>query len=478
LWLVLGAFLAVGVAARLRQYAGCPSYWYDESYLLLNVFSRGFADLLGPLAYRQAAPPVFLWSLRGLYELGGGSEWLMRLPALLSSLAALALMVPLARGVVGGRGWVWAVAFCAVSNHAVSHGCEVKPYATDFLVTAALLLGAAACLRADPPRGWALAGLALGAPLAPWFSFPSVYVAAAAGLAFLAAGVRRRSRPLTLCGMALGALLPLSVAALWYTTMRHQNSRGLHNYWADYFPDLSSPKLVLRWTAGYLVDVGQYGTAGMGVPLAVLMALGAAVLWTRSRALAVLLVGPLALAWVGAALHRYPLGDRLLFFAVPCAWLLAAEAMAAAVARLRGRWAWAATAVLAALLLPGTLARFRDLATVQAKAEFRQAFAFVERHRAAADRVMVQHVQVYEVYHGPDPALVDWEDTPAAVRQAVGRGRLWLVFAPTPEALAYVRDLSRCGRVLCGERALGGRFRGLKVAVYEPTPPPAAEPGR
>jgi 4-amino-4-deoxy-L-arabinose transferase-like glycosyltransferase len=475
--LVLGAVLAVGIAARCRQYAGCPSYWYDEAYLLLNVFDRGFAELLGPLRYRQAAPPAFLWSLRGLYELGGGSEWVMRLPALLSGLAGLALMVPLARSLVGGRGWVWAVAFCALSNHAVSHGCEVKPYATDFLVTAALLLGAAVCLRTDGPRGWALAGVALAAPLAPWFSFPSVYVAAAAGLALLAAGVRRRSGPLTACGLVLGALLAVSAAALWYATMRYQNSRGLHAYWADYFPSLSSPKLVLRWTAGYLADVGQYGTAGMGVPLAVLMALGTAVLWWRSRALAVLVAGPLVLAWVGAALHRYPLGDRLLFFAVPCAWLLAAEAMAATVARLPRRATWAATAVLAALLLPGTLARFRDLAVIQAKAEFRQAFAFIERHRAAADRVMVQHVQVYEVYHGPDPALVDWEDPPGAVRQAVGRGRLWLVFAPTPDALAYVRDLSRCGRVLCGRRGQCGHFRGLKVALYEPTPA-AADEGR
>jgi hypothetical protein len=477
LWLVVGAVLALGVAARCRQYLGCPSYWYDEAYLLLNVFGRGFADLLGPLAYRQAAPPVFLWSLRGLYEVGGGPEWLMRLPALLCSLAGLAVMVPLARCAVGGRGWVWAVAFCALSNHAVSHGCEVKPYACDFLVTAALLLAGAACLQADRPSGWGLAGLALAAPLAPWFSFPSVYVGGAAGLAILAAGVRRRSWPLAAGGLTLGSLLLLSVTALWYVTMRHQNSRGLHNYWAAYFPDLSSPKLVVRWTAGYLVDVGQYGTAGMGVPLAVLMAMGTAVLWTRSRALALLLAGPLALAWVGAALHRYPLGDRLLFFAVPCAWLLAAEGMAAAVGRLRGRAAWAATAVLAALLLPGTLSRFRDLAVVTAKAEFRQAFAFIERHRAAGDRVMVQHVQVYEVYHGPDPALLDWEDDPGAVSQAVGRGRLWLVFSPTPDALTYVRDLSRRGRVLSGKPARCGRFRGLEIALYEPTAPAAGGGG-
>src|SRR5689334_4080513 len=72
----LAALLAVGVAARLRLYASCPSYWYDEAYLLLNVFRKSCLELLGPLRDDQAAPPLFLWALRGLYAAcGGGERW-------------------------------------------------------------------------------------------------------------------------------------------------------------------------------------------------------------------------------------------------------------------------------------------------------------------------------------------------------------------------------------------------------------------
>src|SRR5690348_1809895 len=81
--------LALGVALRVRQYAACPSYWYDEAYLLLNVFRRSFLELLGPLRDDQAAPPLFLWTLRGLYRVAGGGEWVMRLPALAAGVAGL-----------------------------------------------------------------------------------------------------------------------------------------------------------------------------------------------------------------------------------------------------------------------------------------------------------------------------------------------------------------------------------------------------
>ena len=40
LWLVL---LAVGLVARCRQYFGCPSFWYDEAYLLVNIYDCSFA---------------------------------------------------------------------------------------------------------------------------------------------------------------------------------------------------------------------------------------------------------------------------------------------------------------------------------------------------------------------------------------------------------------------------------------------------
>jgi 4-amino-4-deoxy-L-arabinose transferase-like glycosyltransferase len=142
---VLIALFILGVALRIRQYAACPSYWYDEAYLLLNVFHKSFGELLGPLRENQAAPPLFLWLLRGMYQLMGGSEWWMRLPALMASIAGLLVMASWAQRVAGRRSWLWAVAFCALGHHAIAHASEVKPYALDFLMAELVLLAALRC---------------------------------------------------------------------------------------------------------------------------------------------------------------------------------------------------------------------------------------------------------------------------------------------------------------------------------------------
>ena len=80
--------------------------------------------------------------------------------------------------------------------------------------------------------------------------------------------------------------------------------------------------------------------------------LGLVSLWRRHRPLALLLVGPVAAGILAAALRRYPFGDRLLLYAVPCLWLLAAEGLAA-IARWRGgRLAWLALTALVVMVLP------------------------------------------------------------------------------------------------------------------------------
>src|SRR5438552_16260554 len=92
---VAAGFFLLGFAVRLRHYLAAPSYWYDEAYLLVNIFDKSFVELAGPLRCQQAAPPLFLWALRALYLVFGHSEWAMRLPAFLSSALAVLLMLPL-----------------------------------------------------------------------------------------------------------------------------------------------------------------------------------------------------------------------------------------------------------------------------------------------------------------------------------------------------------------------------------------------
>ena len=58
-YLLCGVVL-FGLAVRLRQFLASPSYWYDEAYLLVNIYDRDFAELLGPLRAQVVMPPLYL----------------------------------------------------------------------------------------------------------------------------------------------------------------------------------------------------------------------------------------------------------------------------------------------------------------------------------------------------------------------------------------------------------------------------------
>jgi hypothetical protein len=472
---ILFTLIALGLAVRIRQYAACPSYWYDEAYLLLNVFHKSFVELLGPLGDNQAAPPLFLWMLRGLYYFGGGSEWWMRLPSLTASLAGLLMMVPLAWRVAGRRGRLWAVAFCAFGHHAALHANEVKPYALDFLLTELIVYAALRCRAAV--RSWRpYAGLYLLAVLAPWVSYPSVFVLGSTYLALLIHGLRLRHAPygraLIKVACTSGGLTVLSSFILWQLAVCHQATPSLNEFWSSSFVDLSSPGATLMWMGRCLNEMGNYGTREMGLPITLLALVGAVSLRRRPERL-MLLIGPLAIALAASALRLYPLGGRLMFFLVPCLWLLAARGIDELTRRLSVRLAWVGWSLPAMLLAPTLLWAGQRFIAVIPRCQFREAFAYVEARRKQGDVLWVSHPQVYEVYHGRAPYLSAYS-SPEVVERAARMGRLWMVCAvagsreryTAPDTVARVKS-SSC--VVLERR----RFRGLEVVLYGPHVPPS-----
>ncbi|MHB1423445.1 MAG: hypothetical protein ACYC3I_09685 [Gemmataceae bacterium] len=467
---VLIALFALGVALRVRQYAACPSYWYDEAYLLLNVFHKSFVALLGPLRDNQAAPPLFSWLLHGLYRLVGGSEWWMRLPALAASVAGLMVMAPLARRVAGRRGWLWAVAFCALGHHAAAHAGEVKPYALDFLMSEAILLATVYC-QLIVSMLWPRIFLCLLAILAPWASYPSLFVLGAASLTLLVDAFRRRHTPQArtyiILACAVGGLSVLSCLVLWRLAVRHQTTATLRAFWNPSFLDLSSPAAAASWIGRCFIEIGNYGTREMGLPLDVLALVGAASLRRRPARLVLLMV-PFLLALLASALRLYPLGGRLLFFLVPCWWLLAARGIDVLCRRLSvriGRLAWV---LPLALVAPALLYAGRRTAAVTPRCQFREAFAYVEARRMPGDVVWVSHPQVYEVYHGRAPDLSAYS-RPEIVERTARTGRLWMVcaVAGSRERHTAADTVARVQAAPCVTLDRQ-RFRGVEVVLYAP----------
>jgi hypothetical protein len=465
-------FVILGLAVRLRQYFFAASYWYDESFLVLAIRDRGFAALLGAQPYNLVIPPVFLWAVRGLYLLGGDSELLMRLPAFLAGVAALLLMIPLARRLVPRPWSVWAFALMALSPQAVAHGCEVRPYTVDLLVAEWVLLCVLARIEPETDGrggGWAVVGLGAAALVGPWLSFPSAFVLGGASAALFGAVCRRPTLRGWIGWAALNAAVAASGALLWWVSARYMYYPGMLEHWGqkgwEGFPDWSSPLGAARWLIYRPYEIANYGNRDLGILLAILALSGGAGLAFRSRTRAALLLAPFALALAAALIGKYPLAHRTTVFLLPGQWLLAAVGMEILARRAGRRTGWAAGAavVLAAYAAAWTLPA---LIWPDPGLDYRGAYHFVQAHKRPDDRIWSQVAVVYQTYYGENAPVLTDDELPTAERLA-GETRLWAVFGDNRADLR--RRLESSG----GRVALEQPFNGLVVLLFEPSVNPS-----
>lgn len=446
-WVVSPVFLAgvlvVGVVARCRQYFANYSYWYDESFLLLVVRERRYAELLGPQPYDLVIPPIFLWLSRLLFDLFGEGELVQRLPAFVAGIATLFVMVPLANQVVGRVHAVWPVALLAFSNTAVQHGSEVRPYTFDVLVCQLLLWGTAVLL--DPlatkrAKVWATVGLGVVAAGGVWLTFPSAFVLGGVSAAVFVKLLRGGTRREWLLWVGFNALVLASALLLWWVSARHMYYPGMIPHWQGWggFPDWTSPAGTAKWVVSRPADVGNYGTREFGWVFTLLGLVGVVRVWKQSPALLVLLVTPFTLATAAALLGKYPLAHRPSLFLMPVVWLLACAGLAGMV-EWGERRGWRPAAVgLLLIAWQAVWAGYRFVSPHHMP-DYRGAYQSVFAERQPDDLVWSDTRVVFETYYGKEvEPLAHVEHFPTVLEQAKGQ-RLWVVAADNrPEFAAQM----------------------------------------
>ncbi len=310
----------------------------DESYLVINLARRGWADLLAPLDYHQVAPPLFLVVEHLLTVVGGFNEWTLRaLPCLLAVLS-LFLFRALARRVLADWPYVMAVAIFCCSYWIVRYSSEAKPYSFDLLVSLAFTLLAVKWYGAR--FAWkhtaALAGLAL---VAFGFSFPAVFVGGGVVLFMGVTGLRRDHRHRLVHAAVVGAALVTGFAVGYALHATHQMDSELtwmQGYWERAFPPFSSAADFLVWlgrrASGEMMPYPVGGKNFGSIVTLLCFLLGVAAFLRRRRfGLLWLLTAPIGLTFVAACLERYPFGapTRCQLHLAPVFTLLAGAGLAA-----------------------------------------------------------------------------------------------------------------------------------------------------
>lgn len=481
-WVVIIA----GSVLRIARYLSNRSLWLDEILLARNLESRTAWELLKPLDFRQGAPPLFLLLEKLTINLFGHSELALRALPLLAGIAALPLLWLIARQILGLRSALVAVGILCVIEPAIYYSSEVKQYSTDLLTTL-VLWWAFLYYRQSPnrPRLAALFGIGVAAM---YFSHPAIFVLAGGIMALLLSPAAAR-RPLICAAVGWGLAF---VPNYWFFLRPLSHEGGLQAYWADAFMPWSTSAVPWGVTAlwGVFADYATMWITGPVWPSAYpVAAMGAAVLGVgaiarRSRAMTLLVTGPLVIAMGAAAAHAYPFSGRLLLFLVPVPTLLMAAVF---LPPRRGDrfdavvFGAARAVVILAVLAPSAARGAKFLVRPPGREEIRPVVAELAKQVRTGDVVYVYHSASAgfgyygEGYHWSGVELIEGrnrdEDVAAFERdvpELVGRGRVWVLFSHTPAGTSsdarFVALLPKDARVVKSIEA-----RGAGAYLYDLT---------
>ncbi len=332
--LLLAAALGLSALIRIPIYAGRPSLWIDEARLALSVGTRSYRELLKPLDYDQAAPPLFLWATKLAVAMGGMSELALRALPLVAGLFVPALAWAVGRRLGGTRIGLLAAFLCAASPGLVRHVAELKPYQLDAFIGLALIC----TYLAERRPGGARLGpwIALLGSVSVWASTTAVFVLGA--LALLALAEPRTEKHASGRLTAVPALVSWTasfVAAYWLVYRHVAANPYLRDFWRDGFITLGSADWLPRaWgslqailSEGFVTGILELPAGGPLTAVAVnagvavlgtIIVLGVVALarrggWTTLA----LLAGPWAAVVCASLLGLYPLRPRLTLFGLP-----------------------------------------------------------------------------------------------------------------------------------------------------------------
>jgi len=376
----------LGLGLRSYHYLRGPSLWHDEAAVILNVLDKSYSQLLGPLFFSEAAPPLFLWVEKAAGWGLGDNTYVWRLVPFLASCVALCLMAPIAKRVLRPEAVPWALLLFACSDRILWHSCESKPYTVD-LLCATVFLGVFCWTRAWTPGRQLSLYIALAPPFI-FLSYPACFLYGGLMLALLPAVWREQGRG----GKVAYGLLALVVGASFLLLVRGpvhaQRNDQLMWFWERQFPHWERPWTVPGWTVVSTFEMLRYCCKPTGGLLGIVAVAGAVALWRGGhKALVTLLLVPIALAVVGAYLKHYPFGHaRVELYAAPAVVLCIAAGIAPVLGWCRAHFRPAAVVVVVCLVAPLGLTFYR-VANPWERPDSAGATAYVLSHRMPGDAV-------------------------------------------------------------------------------------------
>jgi hypothetical protein len=454
LWLGLTATavtLLVGVAVYLRLHdLGTRDLWTDEAWVALAAMKPTARQAL---AAGQSTPPLYLLTVWAAVQHWGHSEAVLRGLSLAFGVGTVVLFWFLARYLVEVPAALLGLAAVALSPAMVYYSKELKQYSGDAFFVVLVLWLAERLRTSQGQRGWLaliLAGVVgLGFSHALIFTLPIVAVVLYATLPL------RQSGRFTLVVATWG----LAFTAYYVLFFRQEMDPALLAYWSQDFPNFSGLGAFFQWLGPALYRYCTYFLGKWGVVWGpVLLAAGLVVMAHRRRArVSLYLLGPLALAFGAACLHRYPFmahygGNRLMLFSAPILYLLVALggwALFTWLSQKRLRWLALALAGVILVAMQPWAGIQKDLHPLNNREQIQPLITYLEANRKPQDLVYVYYFAVAPFkyyYRGPTTGIC-WGrscvEKGLDTTETAGKSppRVWLIASHIPD-LKFIRQFA------------------------------------
>lgn len=455
-------FLLLGILLRVVVYLQNRSLIIDEANLARNVVEKSGIAFFSSLDYQQYCPPVFLLLTKLNTHFLGVNEFSLKLLPLLGGGLLLVLFYFLLNIFIKESVVHWYLLLVlGFSTLAIRYSTEFKQYSLDALLTLGLIYVALQFKAAKWTLKNTLVWLVLGS-LMIWTSMPSIFVLAAIGFAFLyESWITERKIPV---GLVLAGGFWLLNFGLYFWTVLYQDStsdllQDYHqNFFFEFLPSTAAEAArSFNLIVGLMTSITDRTVLGL-IFCALFLSLGTHQIIKKKKFEALLLLLPILFALIASNLNLYSLIPRLSLFLIPICLLLMGVGLS---------FAWGkmppilktATAILMLISIVNKDG-YRYFGTKMEFEDSKAVFAFLAKHRASKDLVVVQHDAVPtfvfynsmhdNAYHFQPVYLAKWAEKPAAIvpTQQGDSKTFWLFFAHTfpAEKAAYLESAEQIAR--------------------------------
>lgn len=370
-WVIMG----IGALLRLQHLLSNRSLWLDEAVLAVSINSRPLGDILKNIEIfpEFSKPPLLFAIIEKIITLClGPSEMALRLFPFICAIAALPLFYKLVKKHFNPLTTLIALSAFAISDPLIYYAAEVKPYSTELLV-ALVFFWIFEKSRSAEFSNKTLILLGLLPAIGLWISNSLIFLMTTAALAITYEQLIKKNKEALLKTAGIFFLWGMSFLLLYKTSLNAMvSNQSLLRTFPGYILDkpLLSPE-ALQWVGAMIT--GFLNESG-GLPnwSLLFLIIGSVAIIKKDLPRGLLIIAPVLLTLLAAALEKYPFRGRLLLFLVPGVIIGIAEGIRILSEKTRNKRYLTFGLLWILLLLPMTIPVIQHIYQTRAQTENRE----------------------------------------------------------------------------------------------------------